>query len=82
MAKEFNKRLLLDSIIDAALEVLDYDDIIKVLIDTYEERKDIGWLLYDLVDAGYGSDELEQYGFYSDDIERMANRSMLGLGPE
>jgi hypothetical protein len=77
-----NKRLLLDSIINASLEVLDYDDVIKVLIDTYEERKDLDWLLYDLVDAGYDHDDLGDYGFSSDDIERMANRSMHGLGPE
>jgi hypothetical protein len=82
MKREYNKRWLLDAIVDASLEVLDHDDIIRNLIDLYEERKDISWLLYDLVDAGYGSDELEEFGFSSDDIEYMATRSMLGLGPE
>ena len=82
MKREYNKRWLLDAIVDASLEVLDHDDIIRNLIDLYEERKDINWLLYDLVDAGYGSDELEEFGFSSEDIEIMGNRSMHGLGPE
>jgi hypothetical protein len=82
MKKEINKRLLLETIIGASYEVMSEDDLIHALIDNYEEHKDISWLLYDLVDAGYDSDELGIYGFDSDDIERMANRSMHGLGPE
>jgi len=82
MKRELNKRLLLATIVDASLEVMEYDDLIEVLIDNYAEHKDISWLLYDLVDVGYGSDDLEQYGFSSEDIEIMGNRSMHGLGPE
>jgi hypothetical protein len=82
MKKEINKKLLLDAIISASYEVMSEDDLINALIDNYEEHKDLSWLLYDLVVAGYDSDELEQYGFDSDDIETMSNRAMHGLGPE
>jgi hypothetical protein len=82
MKRELNKRLLLENIIGASYEVMTEDDLIRALIDNYEEHKDISWLLYDLVDAGFDSDDLEQYGFSSEDIEIMGNRSMHGLGPE
>lgn len=77
-----NKTGLIKTIIEASLEVMDEDDIIRALIDNYEDHKDISWLLYDLINAGYDYDDLGQYGFDMYDIEEMSFRVMRNDGPE
>ena len=82
MKKEINKMALLEDIIDASLEVMDIDRVINSLIESYDGIKDLDWLLYDLVDNGYGTDELRQYGWQDWEVEKMSNRVMHGMGPE
>jgi hypothetical protein len=82
MKKEINKMALLEDIIEASLEVMDIDRVINSLIESYDGIKDLDWLLYDLVDNGYGTDELRQYGWQDWEVEKMSNRVMHGMGPE
>jgi hypothetical protein len=82
MKKQINKMALLEDIIDASLEVMDIDRVINSLIESYDGIKDLDWLLYDLVDNGYGTDELRQYGWQDWEVEKMSNRVMHGMGPE
>lgn len=73
---------LLEDIIEASLEVMDIDRVINSLIESYDGIKDLDWLLYDLVDNGYGTDELRPYGWQDWEVEKMSNRVMHGMGPE
>ena len=82
MKKEINHKRFIADIVEALFEVAEYEDIYTALLDLYEDKQDLSWLLYDLIGDGYGIEELEILGFDQEDVEYMANRSMHGMGPE
>jgi hypothetical protein len=84
MKQKIDKERLIDHLVVFCKDGMDYDEMIIGLIEMYDCRghKNLDWLLYDLIEAGYGVDELDKYGWQDWEIERMSNRVMRGDGPE
>jgi hypothetical protein len=61
---------------------MDYEKLTERLIYFIDQLDKRDWLLYDLLDLGYDSDELLELGFWKEEIETMSDRLMHGLGPE
>lgn len=84
MKQKINKEALIDQIVELCKDGMDYDEMIIGLIEMYDCRgdKNLDWLLYDLIEAGYGIDELNKYDWQDHEIEYMSGRVMRGDGPE
>ena len=65
-----------------SLSLVNSKELIKDLLDLMDNYVDRDIVLYELISCGWDSDTIEELGFSSEDIERVALLELHNISPE